>query len=88
MLEKVDQDIEWSSLLCTAAAATSSRLPLQREMLGLTEDEMKELQKRIDAMNSGEEKGEGKRVRREFGNVLLCVSVIMNMYLSSHTLQH
>ena len=66
-LEKVHQGVEWSSLISTcdsSSGGVKGELPLWRNVLGLTENEMKQLTDRLDATCRDEvERNEGKRVR-------------------------
>ncbi len=60
-LEKVDHGSQWSSLLNNDGNVTRSddQLPLERNDLGLTEDEMIQLTERINATTTDG----GKRVK-------------------------
>ncbi len=64
ILEKAESNVEWAELLSTGGAdgGNGRGLPLAGDMLGLTEEEMSELQDRIDRGNNEGDKGEGKRV--------------------------
>ena len=64
ILEKAESNVEWAELLNTGRAdgGKGKGLPLDGEMLGLTEEEMRELEDRIDKMSNEGDKAEGKRV--------------------------
>ena len=63
MLEKEEHGVEWTSLL--SGPKPRGGLPLRGEGLGLTEEEMRQLEERIGTMRSEREKRDGKRVSWE-----------------------